>query len=161
MNRTGEFCIAIGLIENNKPCFGFVVAPTFGTIYYGGPGMGSFKKVGDGEPVQIHVRALLPHVVGISRSHVSESTQAFIDANWPGSELRQLGSMLKQVKLAEGEIDVYPTVSQPLHLWDAAAGNAIIEGAGGVMTKPDGSPLDYSREDLRIGDFVARAASSL
>ncbi len=157
VNRTGEFCIAIGLIENNKPIFGFVCAPTLNTVYYGGPEMGSYKKVGDAAPQPIHVNTLTPHVVGISRSHISEVTKSFIDTHWPGSELMQLGSMLKQVKLAEGEIDIYPTIDQPLHLWDAAAGNAIIEGAGGFMTKPDGLPLDYSTKDLKIGDFVARS----
>lgn len=158
VNRTGEFCIAIGLIEKNRPVFGFVCAPTLDTVYYGGPGIGSYKKVGDGEPQRIYTKNLAPHVVGISRSHISEATQMFINERWPGSELRQLGSMLKQVKLAEGEIDIYPTISQPLHLWDAAAGNAIIEGAGGTMTKLDGTPLDYSANDLKIGDFLAKAS---
>lgn len=161
VNRTGEFCIAIGLIENNKPTFGFVVAPTLDTVYYGGPEMGSYKKVRDGEPKSIRVKDLDPHVIAISRSHISEPTSKFIKKYWPGSVLKPLGSMLKQVKLADGEADIYPTVSQPLHLWDAAAGNAIIEGAGGYMTKLDGSPLDYSKSDLKIGDFVARATESL
>lgn len=161
VKRTGEFCIAIGLIENNKPVFGFVAAPTFGTVYYGGPEIGSFKKVGDQNAEQIHAQTLHPHVAAISRSHVSEVTQSFIKERWPGAELRQLGSMLKQMKIAEGEVDVYPTISQPLHLWDAAAGNAIIEGAGGYMTSLDGSPLDYSRSDLMIGDFVARATEAI
>lgn len=158
VNRTGDFCIAIGLVENNKPSFGFVVAPTYDTVYYGGPEIGSFKKVGDEDPQRIQVKVLGEHVVAVSRTHTIEATEAFIKKHYPDAELRKLGSMLKQVKLAEGEIDVYPAIDQPLHLWDAAAGNAIIEGAGGFMTTPDGWPLDYSRQDLKIGDFVARVA---
>lgn len=161
VNGTGEFCIAVGLIVNNKPSFGLIVAPTFDTVYYGGPNMGSFKKVGGLEPEQISVRAHTPHIVGVSRSQRSESTRSFIDKYFPGSESRQIGSMLKQAKLAEGEIDVYPTVSQPLSLWDAAAGNAIIAGAGGYMTRLDGTALDYGRRDLKIGDFIARATEDL
>ena len=161
VNRTGDFCIAIGLIENNKPSFGFVAAPTLDTVYYGGPEIGSFKKVGGDEPQVIHVKNLAKHVVAVSRTHSIKTTELFIQQNYPGAELRKLGSMLKQVKLAEGEVDVYPAIDQPLHLWDAAAGNAIIEGAGGYMTKPDGSPLDYSQSDLKIGDFVARTTKGL
>lgn len=157
VNRTGDFCIAIGLIEDNKPSFGFVVAPTFDTVYYGGPEIGSFKKIGNNEPQTIRVKDLGRHVIAISRSHVVEATEKYIADHYNDFETRKLGSMLKQVKLADGEVDVYPAIDQPLHLWDAAAGNAIIEGAGGFMTKPDGSPLDYSRPDLKIGDFVARA----
>lgn len=161
INRTGEFCIAIGLIENNKPTFGFVSAPTLDTVYYGGLKGGSFKKVGDDMPLLIHVRNLEPHVVAVSRSHPSEVTLKFIREHIPGSSQKSLGSMLKQMKLAEGEVDVYPAIEQPLHLWDAAAGNAIIEGAGGYMTRPDGTPLDYSNPSLIIGDFVARTTSHL
>lgn len=157
VNRTGDFCIAIGLIEDNKPSFGFVVAPTFDTVYYGGPEIGSFKKIGNNEPQTIRVKDLGRHVIAISRTHVVEATEKYITDHYNDFETRKLGSMLKQVKLADGEVDVYPAIDQPLHLWDAAAGNAIIEGAGGFMTKPDGSPLDYSRPDLKIGDFVARA----
>lgn len=157
VNRTGDFCIAIGLVEDNKPSFGFVVAPTYDTIFYGGPEIGSFKKVSGGEVEPIHVKKLNPHIVAVSRTHVIETTQSYIQEHYPEAKLRKLGSMLKQVKLAEGEVDVYPAIDQPLHLWDAAAGNAIIEGAGGFMTRLDGSPLDYSRLDLKIGDFVARA----
>ena len=158
VDRTGEFCIAIGLIEDNKPTFGFVVAPTLDTIYYGGPAMGSYKKVGGAEPEQIRTKNLSPDVVAVSRSHPNNATLNFIESNYPEATRRTLGSMLKQMKLAEGEASVYPSISQPLHLWDAAAGNAIIEGAGGVMTRPDGSPLDYSVPSLKTGDFIARAS---
>ncbi len=157
VNRTGDFCIAIGLIENNHPSFGFVVAPTYDTVYYGGKASGSFKKVGDQSPERIQVRDLVKHIVAVSRTHTSEATEQYINEHFPDAERRKLGSMLKQVKLAAGELDIYPVIGQPLHLWDAAAGNAIIEGAGGFMTKLDGQPLDYSRSDLKIGDFIARA----
>ena len=161
VNRTGEFCIAIGLIENNKPIFGFVVAPTLDTVYYGGQAMGSYKRVSGGEPQSIRVKGRKHHIIAISRSPVSEPTSRLINEYWPGSDFIRLGSMLKQVKLAEGEIDIYPVIGQPPSLWDAAAGNAIILGAGGYMTKLDGSPLDYSRLDLKIGDFIARATETL
>jgi 3'(2'), 5'-bisphosphate nucleotidase len=161
VNRNGEFCIAIGLIENNKPSFGFVSAPTVETVYYGGLAGGSFKKVGDNTPTPIHVKNLNPHVVAISRSHPSEETVRYIEEHLPGSVQKTLGSMLKQTELAEGKVDVYASIEIPLKLWDAAAGNAIIEGAGGYMSRPDGTPLDYTNPSLRIGSFVARASDYL
>ena len=161
VNRNGEFCIAIGLIENNRPSFGFVSAPTLDTVYYGGPGNGSYKKVGNSAAVPIHVKSLVPHIAAVSRSHPAEVTVKYLNEHFHGATQMPLGSMLKQVKLAEGEIDVYASIDQPLKLWDAAAGNAIIEGAGGYMTRPDRSPLDYSNSSLLIGDFVARATIDL
>lgn len=158
VNRTGEFCIAIGLIDGDKPKFGLVSAPTFDTIYYGGPQRGSFKKVGDNEPEPIHVSELNPHVVAISRTHVIETTEKYITDNYPTAERRKLGSMLKQMALAEGKVDIYPVIDQPLHLWDVAAGQAIIEGAGGSVKRPDGSDINWhATTDFKIGDFIARA----
>jgi 3'(2'), 5'-bisphosphate nucleotidase len=157
VNRTGEFCIAIALVENNTPTFGFVVAPTLDTIYYGGKLGGSFKKVGNADAQPIHTKWLSPHVVAISRTHLIPETEAYITDHYPDASMQKIGSMLKQMKLAEGEVDIYPAINQPLHLWDAAAGNAIIEGAGGMMTRLNGSPLDYSRADLHVGNFIAKA----
>ncbi|MFZ1301163.1 MAG: 3'(2'),5'-bisphosphate nucleotidase CysQ [Candidatus Microsaccharimonas sp.] len=158
VNRTGEFCIAIGLVDGDKPSFGFVSAPTMDTVYYGGPTMGSFKKVGDAEPEQIYASVLNPHVVAISRSHISEVTEKYITDNYPGAELKKLGSMLKQVALADGKVDVYPVISQPLHLWDVAAGQAIIEGAGGSVKRLDGTAINWHETaDFKVGDFIAKA----
>ncbi len=159
VNRTGEFCIAIGLVDGAKPSFGLVAAPTMDTIYYGGPDMGSFKKVGSSEPESIHVASLDPHVVAVSRSHVIEATEEYIDGHYPGAKRRKLGSMLKQVALAEGTVDVYPVIEQPLHLWDVAAGLAIIEGAGGSVRRLDGSDIHWHETtDFKIGDFIAKAS---
>jgi len=41
--------------------------------------------------------------------------------------------------------------------WDIAAGHAIIEGAGGLMTRPNGDRIVYESKSVFAGDFVARA----
>jgi len=120
--------------------------------------MGSFKKVGGGKPEPIHVTALNPHVVAVSRSHLNEATSNYIEQNYPTAERKPLGSMLKQMALAEGIVDIYPVLDQPLHLWDVAAGQAIIEGAGGSVKRFDGSTINWhdATNDFKIGDFIAR-----
>ena len=158
VNRTGEFCIAIGLVDGDRPIFGLVAAPTCDTVYYGGPDMGSFKKVGDGPAVQIRTEELHPHVIAISRTHTIEATERYIDEYYPTARRRKLGSMLKQMALASGDVDIYPVIGQPLHLWDVAAGQAIIEGAGGTVLRPDGSKIHWHETaDFKVGDFIARA----
>lgn len=159
VNRTGEFCIAIGLVDGERPMFGIVAAPTLDTIYYGGPQMGSFKKIGVTDAVQIHTMELEPHIVAISRTHTVEVTEKHISEHYPTAERRKLGSMLKQMALASGEVDVYPVIGQPLHLWDLAAGQAIIEGAGGIVLRPDSSEINWHETaDFKVGNFIARAS---
>lgn len=158
VDRTGEFCIAIGLIDGDKPSFGFIAAPTLDTIYYGGPAMGSYKKTGGNASVAIHTHTLDPHVVAISRSHVTPATDKYIRTHLPNSPRRQLGSMLKQAALAEGVLDVYPCIGQPLKFWDLAAGYAIMEGAGAHIIRPSGEPFNWHQTDnFKVGDFIAQA----
>lgn len=161
VNRTGEFCIALGLIDGNSPSFGFIAAPTLDTIYYGGPTMGSYKKVGNADPIAIHAHTLDPHIVAVSRSHVNPATEEYIRTHLPNASQRPLGSMLKQAALAEGILDIYPCIGQPLHFWDLAAGHAIMVGAGATVARPDNSAIDWHQtNDFKVGDFIARAQSS-
>ena len=65
------------------------------------------------------------------------------------------GSSLKFCKIAEGGIDLYPRFG-PTSEWDTAAGQAILEAAGGAVLDPRGRPFRYNqRESLLNGDFVA------
>ena len=72
-----------------------------------------------------------------------------------------LGSSLKFCWLAEGRMDVYPRFG-PTSEWDTAAGQAILEGAGGILVDPRGRPFRYNqRETILNGDFIALGDPSL
>ena len=72
-----------------------------------------------------------------------------------------MGSALKFCLLAEGGMDVYPRFA-PTSEWDTAAGQAILEGAGGAVLDASGRPLRYNlRDTLLNGDFVALGDTSL
>jgi 3'(2'), 5'-bisphosphate nucleotidase len=40
--------------------------------------------------------------------------------------------------------------------WDTAAGQAVLEAAGGQVMTLDGAPLRYAKPDFRNPDFIAR-----
>jgi 3'(2'), 5'-bisphosphate nucleotidase len=155
--RTGHFTICAALIENDKPSFGIISAPALGVTYYGGLEIGSYKKVRgqDAQPIKVSKQEV--GVVLGSRSDLNEPTAHYIAKHYEGYEIAQVGSQLKLPQIAEGLADAYPRIEGPLHLWDLAAGQAILEGAGGTVTKPDGSPLDYHSATLKVGDFVAHS----
>ncbi|HRQ86861.1 MAG TPA: 3'(2'),5'-bisphosphate nucleotidase CysQ, partial [Candidatus Saccharibacteria bacterium] len=117
INRTGEFCVAIGLIENSEPVFGIVSAPLLNTVWYGGKRTGSFKKIGDESTLPIHTAKHALGVVVASRSHITPETLEYIDRHFPSATVHRLGSMLKQTAVAEGAADAYPCINIPLKLW--------------------------------------------
>lgn len=72
-----------------------------------------------------------------------------------------VGSSLKFCRVAEGAIDVYPRFA-PTSEWDTAAGQAIVEAAGGVVLDPHGRPFRYNQRDTLLnGDFVALGDTAL
>jgi 3'(2'), 5'-bisphosphate nucleotidase len=94
-------------------------------------------------------------VAAASRSHLDPATKAFL-ARLPVTEHRSSGSAIKFCQLAEGTADVYPRLSTTCE-WDVAAGHAMLVAAGGRVTAPDGTPLQYGRidADFRVPAFVA------
>jgi 3'(2'), 5'-bisphosphate nucleotidase len=73
------------------------------------------------------------------------------------SAVRALGSSLKFCLIAAGEADLYPRHG-PTMEWDTAAGQAVLEAAGGSVRGLDGAPLRYGKttEGYRNPSFVAR-----
>ena len=68
-----------------------------------------------------------------------------------------LGSSLKLCAIAEGSADVYPRFA-PTMEWDTAAGQAVIEQAGGHFAQAGTNRLfEYNRKNLVNPWFIAAA----
>ena len=161
VKRNGEFSVNLALIEDGVPVFGIVQAPVAGVLWHATRGVGAFRRDGDGE-VALHTRrpARAPLRVAASRSHRDARTEAFI-AKMGEVEPIGLGSSLKFCKLAEGGMDVYPRFG-PTSEWDTAAGQCVLEAAGGVVIDPKGRPLRYNQRDTLLnGDFLALGDAEL
>ena len=57
-----------------------------------------------------------------------------------------IGSSLKFCLVANGDADYYPRLG-PTSEWDTAAGQAILESAGGSVLKLSGEPLKYNLKE--------------
>ena len=69
--------------------------------------------------------------------------------SWTGMD-----SSLKFCLIAEGRFDVYPRTG-PTSEWDTAAGQAVLEAAGGRVMDMDGGPLAYGKPGFMNGPFLA------
>jgi len=156
IKKNGEFTVNIALIRNHAPVLGVIHAPALQMSYYGGAGTGAFKRVGDAPTQSIGVRPLKadrPPRILVSRSHRTERQDAFLERLGDHVTM-SIGSSLKFCLVAEGEADFYPRLG-PTSEWDTAAGQAILEAAGGQVTKTDFSPLRYNtKESLLNPDFL-------
>lgn len=164
VKRNGEFTVNIALIEDGVAVFGVVQAPVPGVVWHGVLGGGAFRReAGSGgggpsaaadAPLRVREPATGRLRVAASRSHRDARTEALL-ARMGDHETVGLGSSLKFCRIAEGALDVYPRFG-PTSEWDTAAGQCVLEAAGGAVLAPDGRPFRYNqRETLLNGDFLA------
>ena len=161
VKRNGEFTVNVALVVDHEPLLGLVSAPAQGLLYWGASGVGAFTRHRGAPETRILVTAPAAplRVVG-SRSHGSPQTAAYLAQLGP-HELAGIGSSLKFCLIAEGKADLYPRFG-PTSEWDTAAGQALLEAAGGHVTRLDGHRLRYNcRESLINGDFIAFSHSSV
>lgn len=157
--QNGEFTVNIALVRDGKAILGVVLAPALGQAYWGGGGLGAFREMdGRVEPIQVAspVEADKPVRVVASKSHMNAETVEFI-GQLGAHELVQAGSSLKFCRVAEGAADIYPRLGSTCE-WDTAAAQAIIEAAGGHVSKLDETPLRYGKPDVFNPHFVASGA---
>jgi 3'(2'), 5'-bisphosphate nucleotidase len=161
VKRNGEFTVNIALVVDHEPVLGLVSAPAQGLLYWGAAGVGAFSRHRAAAEAAIHVSAPQHpvRVVG-SRSHASKETAAYLTRLTP-HVMTGIGSSLKFCLLAEGRADLYPRFG-PTSEWDTAAGQALLEAAGGQVTRLDGHRLRYNcRESIINGDFLAFGHASV
>jgi 3'(2'), 5'-bisphosphate nucleotidase len=154
--RNGEFAVSIGLVEQGRPVLGVVHGPATGVTYAAcGPGTAT-RALGGGEPRPIAARrpAADGLVVVHSRSHENSRRLAEFLADYPVKGRISCGSALKFGVLAAGEADLYPRFGTTME-WDTAAGQAILEAAGGRVETRDGASLGYGKPGLKNDGFIA------
>jgi len=152
-----EFTVNIALVEEGQPTLGVIYAPAKDLLYCGSAETGATVKEGDGPPRTIRVRLPGPReglVVVVSRSHPSKELQEFLK-HLTVAEMIEAGSSLKLCAVAEGQAHLYPRLG-PTSEWDIAAGQAVVEAAGGEVVDLDGRTLEYNKRSLLNPSFLAR-----
>jgi 3'(2'), 5'-bisphosphate nucleotidase len=154
VKRNGEFTVNIALIDEHRPVIGVVQTPVSGELACAWEGGGAWLDM-DGKVRRIGTRRRAsPLVVACSRSHASEHEHELL-ARLGACARMPLGSSLKFVRIAAAEADLYVRLG-PTSEWDTAAGQCVLEQAGGAVLDFDGRPLRYNaRESLINPDFFA------
>ncbi len=154
--KNGEFTVNIGLVEDGRPRLGVVYAPALRVLYAadGGGSAVRQREGGKSEPISARAAPKEGLVVVHSRSHGDSLRLAEFLRDYPVEERRSCGSALKFGLLAAGEADLYPRFGATME-WDTAAGQAILEAAGGRVLTFSGAPLAYGKPLLKNDGFVA------
>jgi len=154
--KNGEFAVCIGLVEDSHPVMGVLHGPAVGLTYAAyGPGTATRQRRGAAiEPIRARAPSPDGFIVVHSRSHENSRRVGEFLENYPVLERKKCGSALKFGLIAAGEADLYPRFGATME-WDTAAGQAILEAAGGRVETFTGKPLSYGKPGLKNDGFVA------
>jgi 3'(2'), 5'-bisphosphate nucleotidase len=167
VQRKGDFTVNIALIVGGAPVAGCVFAPARREMYFGGaearlieafePG----ARLTEGRVIATRAYPADGLVAITSSSHLNSETKKFLARHRIASQTG-IGSSLKFCWVAAGRADVYPRWG-PTMEWDTAAGQAVLQAAGGRILNPDGSPFRYGKADkgFENGPFVAWGGAPL
>jgi len=154
INRNGEFTVNIALVHQRRPILGVVHVPATGRTFQGLEGEGAEVFESDGNRSTLKVRNQTEGRIAVrSKSHASDEETSVLEC-YGANECVSVGSSLKFCLVAEGKADVYyrhgPTME-----WDVAAGQAVVQAAGGKVFQGTGpEPFLLNKENLLNGSFL-------
>ncbi len=154
IHKTGEFCINIALMEEDRPIFGLIHIPLTQVTFYG-YGKQAWQ-VSKRKTTSIHTRSRPPQGMTLllgGHSKKFKELEDFFLKSYPITNIERIRSAIKFCHIASGRADLYLRF-EPCSEWDTAAGQILVEAAGGIMTKLDGSPFVYGKAGLINEAFV-------
>lgn len=145
---TPDYGIMIGLLENDTPIAGGIVAPAHEKLYLAEKGKGATCN---GVPIRVTTEERLLSVLvsyGIDGNQKNpeqtrQECQVLADIVLRVRNIRNSGSeAIDPMYVAEGKYGARVNLSSKI--WDNVAPQIIAEEAGALWTAVDGSPIDYT-----------------
>ena len=151
INNGDNFCICISLISNSHPILGIIYSPITKDFYYSFKNHGAFLLKENSSPKKISTSKMSKNKANkiFTSSSIRESVLEVLSKNILNYEFIKQSSALKFGNIASGEGCFYPRLG-PTHEWDTAAGQILVEEAGGVVVDKFMKPLLYNKNRVFI-----------
>ena len=155
INDLDEFTLNAGLIINNRAVAGIIYAPAKNRLFYSYEKGCSFEIINNK-----HVKLDCSKTSNNKLRFVSYSNKLKPEINkiyqsMNVSEFKRMKSSLKFCVIASNEYDGY--VAEPRACeWDIAAGHAILENAGGIVTDFEGNEILYGKENFKNPSIILK-----
>jgi len=159
---SGDFAVAIALIDDHQPTLGVIYAPMHDRCYMASTGKGAYRRDSDGlSPISINDESHEVIKIAVSLRQSKETVLSRVSSEF-NYELVPMGSAtLKACLVAQGGADFYMRVG-PTGEWDTGAAHCILHEAGGDITDLSLNRLTYNQRDtLANPNFVVCGDLSL
>jgi 3'(2'), 5'-bisphosphate nucleotidase len=148
-----DYSVMVGLLQNYQPIAGWIGAPAYDRLYYGGQDWGLFQVDADAVPTPISLtepapptKEFCPIVIG---NRDQEKFGAAISQFIPEAHFSSLGSFgLKVMEVVLGRAGLYLYFNKRVKLWDTTGPLALARAAGLICCDLEGRPLSFAPEDI-------------
>ena len=156
INNLDEFTINAGLIINNKPAAGLIYAPAKDRMFYSFGENSAFELInGDAKKLDITKNFDKNLIKFVSYSNKLKPEIEKMHKKFNVKKFSRMKSSLKFCVIAAGEYDGY--VAEPRACeWDIAAGHAILEHAGGIITDFEGNEVLYGKKNFKNPSLIIK-----
>ena len=160
IKKGDEYTINAALVVDLKLAIGVVFAPEKDRLFFSyGKGF-SFEKC-DGKTKILNCKKKnLNEIVGLTNSDKTPDEVLNVYKKSKVSRTIQISSSYKFCMLAAGEADIYAAKARAFE-WDIAAGHAVLEHAGGIVTSLDEKEFLYGKENYKNLPILAKRATNL
>ena len=160
INNLEEFTVNAGLILKNKPAAGLIFAPAKKRMFYS-YGLNNSYEVTDDNKIKLECSKNFnkDSIKFVSYSNTIKPEIERIHKKLNVKEFVKMKSSLKFCVIAAGEYDGY--VAEPrAYEWDIAAGHAILEHAGGIVTDFSNQKVRYGKKNFKNSSLILKRNST-
>lgn len=156
INNLEEFTINAGLIINKNPVAGLIYAPSKKRMFYSyGPNNAYEFTNGETKNLNCSENFDKNDVKFVSYSNNIKPEIEKLHKKFNVKKFVRMKSSLKFCVIAAGEYDGY--VAEPRACeWDIAAGHAILQHAGGIISDFDGKEIKYGKKNFKNPSLILK-----
>ena len=161
INNLDEFTINAGLILNRKPVAGLIYAPAKKRMFYS-YGKDNAYELTNGNLINLKcdLEAQKSSIKFVSYSNKIKPEIEKIYEDIGVKDFVRMKSSLKFCVVASGEFDGYVAEARACE-WDIAAGHAILQDAGGIITDFNGDQILYGKENFKNPSIILKRIKNL
>ncbi len=156
INNLEEFTINAGLIINKNPAAGLIYAPSKKRMFYSyGPNNAYEFTNGKTKNLDCSKNFNKNEIKFVSNSSKIKPEIEKLHKKFNVKKYVRMKSSLKFCVIAAGEYDGY--VAEPrAYEWDIAAGHAILQHAGGIISDFEGKEIKYGKKNLKNPSLILK-----
>jgi 3'(2'), 5'-bisphosphate nucleotidase len=160
INNRDEFTLNAALILDKKPVIGIITAPAKERIFYSYGMSKSYELIDSKEIELINKKKDYKEIKAVSYSNELRPEILEIHKKYKITSYQKMKSSLKFCVIAAGEFDLYAAEPRACE-WDIAAGQAILEHAGGTVTDLNGDEVQYGKPKFKNPSLILKSKNIL